>query len=416
MTELAPDAGFGGKNAKLKSALLQHKALSFAGLSERLFGLLFSGLVYPQIWEDPIVDMAAMQIEPGHRIVTIGSGGCNMLTYLSAGPARIDVVDLNPHHIALNRLKLAAFRHLPSHKDVVRFLGSTGTRSNAQAFDLFLAPTLDAGTRTYWNGRDLMGRRRIGVLGRNIYRTGLLGRFIAASHVLARLHGVNPADFVQARSMREQRQFFDDKLAPLFDRPVIRWITGRKSSLFGLGIPPQQFDELASLSEERSLAAVLRHRLEKLTCHFPLRENYFAWQAFGRRYPLPHEGDLPPYLQASNYEAIRNHADRVAVHHESFTDLLGRKPASSVDRYVLLDAQDWMSDRQLYDLWSEVTRTAAPGAVVIFRTAAEASILPGRLSSALIDQWHYDAETSSKLGIEDRSAIYGGFHVYRKKA
>ncbi|MGN7733716.1 DUF3419 family protein [Ensifer sp. 22564] len=416
MTELAPDVGFGRKNPKLKNALLQHKTFSLAGLSERLFGLLFSGLVYPQIWEDPIVDMEAMQLGPEHRIVTIGSGGCNMLTYLSAGPRKIDVVDLNPHHIALNRLKLAAFRHLPSHKDVTRFLATQGTATNVQAFDLFIAPKLDTATRSYWNGRDLTGRRRIGVFGRNIYRTGLLGRFIAASHLLARLHGVNPEEFVQAGSMREQRQFFDERLAPLFDRPVIRWITGRKSSLFGLGIPPQQFDELASLSSEKSLAAVLRHRLEKLTCHFPLRENYFAWQAFGRRYPLPHEGELPPYLNARAYEAIRNNAERVEVHHASYTELLASKPAASVDRYILLDAQDWMTDQQLNDLWTEITRTADTGAIVIFRTAAEDSILPGRVSSALLDQWHYDAETSVKLGAEDRSAIYGGFHIYRKKA
>ncbi|SDA80386.1 DUF3419 family protein [Sinorhizobium sp. NFACC03] len=416
MTELAPDVGFGRKNPKLKNALLQHKTFSLAGLSERLFGLLFSGLVYPQIWEDPIVDMEAMQLGPEHRIVTIGSGGCNMLTYLSAGPREIDVVDLNPHHIALNRLKLAAFRHLPSHKDVTRFLATQGTAANVQAFDLFIAPKLDTATRSYWNGRDLTGRRRIGVFGRNIYRTGLLGRFIAASHLLARLHGVNPEEFVQAGSMREQRQFFDERLAPLFDRPVIRWITGRKSSLFGLGIPPQQFDELASLSSEKSLAAVLRHRLEKLTCHFPLRENYFAWQAFGRRYPLPHEGELPPYLNARAYEAIRNNAERVEVHHASYTELLASKPAASVDRYILLDAQDWMTDQQLNDLWTEITRTADTGAIVIFRTAAEDSILPGRVSSALLDQWHYDAEASVKLGAEDRSAIYGGFHIYRKKA
>ncbi|WDZ75301.1 DUF3419 family protein [Ensifer adhaerens] len=416
MTELAPDVGFGRKNPKLKNALLQHKTFSLAGLSERLFGLLFSGLVYPQIWEDPIVDMEAMQLGPEHRIVTIGSGGCNMLTYLSAGPRRIDVVDLNPHHIALNRLKLAAFRHLPSHKDVTRFLATQGTATNVQAFDLFIAPKLDTATRSYWNGRDMTGRRRIGVFGRNIYRTGLLGRFIAASHLLARLHGVNPEEFVRAGSMREQRQFFDERLAPLFDRPVIRWITGRKSSLFGLGIPPQQFDELASLSSEKSLAAVLRHRLEKLTCHFPLRENYFAWQAFGRRYPLPHEGELPPYLNARAYEAIRNNAERVEVHHASYTELLANKPAASVDRYILLDAQDWMTDQQLNDLWTEITRTADAGAIVIFRTAAEDSILPGRVSSALLDQWHYDAEASVKLGAEDRSAIYGGFHIYRKKA
>lgn len=416
MTELAPDVGFGRNNPKLKNALLQHKTFSLAGLSERLFGLLFSGLVYPQIWEDPIVDMEAMQLRPGHRIVTIGSGGCNMLTYLSAGPSRIDVVDLNTHHIALNRLKLAAFRHLPGHKDVTRFLATQGTQSNVQAFDLFIAPKVDQTTRGYWNGRDITGRRRIGVFGRNIYRTGLLGRFIAASHILARLHGVNPEEFVQARSMREQRQFFDTRLAPLFERPFIRWITSQKSSLFGLGIPPQQFDELASLSADKSLAAVLRHRLEKLTCHFPLRENYFAWQAFARRYPLPHEGELPAYLHADNYETIRNRAEDVQVHHASFTELLAKKPAASVDRYVLLDAQDWMNDQQLNDLWTEITRTADADATVIFRTAAEDSILTGRLSPALMAEWHYDAETSLKLGNADRSAIYGGFHIYRKKA
>ncbi|WP_115775733.1 DUF3419 family protein, partial [Escherichia marmotae] len=81
------------------------------------------GLVYPQIWEDPEIDMEAMELGEGHRIVTIGSGGCNMLAYLSRNPASIDVVDLNPHHIALNKLKLAAFRHLPAHQDVVRHFG-----------------------------------------------------------------------------------------------------------------------------------------------------------------------------------------------------------------------------------------------------------------------------------------------------
>lgn len=415
MKYLAPDAGF-RKNRKLKTALLQHKATSLAGLSERLFGLLFSGLVYPQIWEDPAVDMEAMNLRAGHRVVTIGSGGCNMLAYLKRAPARIDVVDLNPHHIALNRLKLAVFRHMPSHADVVRFLAGNTTITNRQAFDLFIAPKLDEQTLAYWNGRDITGRRRISVFSRNIYRTGLLGRFIALGHFAARVHGVDPREFAEARSMREQRHFFDTRIAPLFDRPLIRWMTSRKASLFGLGIPPQQFDELASLSDGKSLAPVLRQRLEKLTCHFPLRDNYFAWQAFARRYPLPHEGSLPDYLLEENHEAIRNNAGNVQVHHASFTELLAGKPAGSVDRFVLLDAQDWMNESQLNALWAEISRTASDDAIVIFRTAAEASILEGRLSPALLELWQYDAERSHALGARDRSAIYGGFHIYRKKA
>ena len=202
----------------------------------------------------------------------------------------------------------------------------------------------------------------------------------------------------------------------MFEKPLIRWMTSRKSSLFGLGIPPQQYDELASLSKGGTIAPVLRHRLEKLTCHFPMKDNYFAWQAFARRYPKPHEGVLPTYLQTQNYPAIRANAQRVTVHHASFTELLAAKPNGSVDRYILLDAQDWMNDEQLSDLWTEITRTAAPGARVIFRTAAEKSVLDGRLADALLGRWTYHAERSQELNKKDRSAIYGGFHIYERAA
>ncbi len=414
MADAAQEAGF-RKNHKLKEALLQHSALSRKGLSERIFGLLFSGLVYPQIWEDADVDIEAMELSEGHAIVTIGSGGCNMLAYLSRFPRKIDVVDLNPHHLALNRLKLAAFRYLPSHADVVRQFGMEGVRTNSRSYDVFISPKTDPTTRAYWEKRLLTGRRRIEVFDGNIYKTGLLGRFIGAGHLIARLHGVDLEGITRASSVREQRQFFDERIAPLFEKPLIRWITNRKSSLFGLGIPPQQYDELANLAPDGSVAQVLRQRLEKLACHYPLRDNHFAWQAFARRYPKPHEGTLPTYLRPENYAAIRDNVERVTVHHASFTELLLQKRAASVDRYVLLDAQDWMTDQQLNELWAEITRTAAPGARVVFRTAAEKSVIDGRVVPALLDHWSYMQERSRELTLQDRSAIYGGFHLYVKK-
>ena len=42
---------------QLAVAVHQNGALSREGALERLFTFLFSGLVYPQIWEDPVVDM-----------------------------------------------------------------------------------------------------------------------------------------------------------------------------------------------------------------------------------------------------------------------------------------------------------------------------------------------------------------------
>jgi len=84
-------------NALLERAAHQRPAASPRGALERLFTLMFQGFVYNQIWEDPTVDLDALALKPHHRIVTIASGGCNILNYLAADPAAIVAVDLNPH-------------------------------------------------------------------------------------------------------------------------------------------------------------------------------------------------------------------------------------------------------------------------------------------------------------------------------
>ncbi|MGF7203421.1 S-adenosylmethionine:diacylglycerol 3-amino-3-carboxypropyl transferase [Sphingobium olei] len=74
---------------KVTNAVHRHRHLSKQGLLERAFTFAFRGLVYAQIWEDPAVDMEALAIGPDHHVVTIASGGCNVLSYLGSGP--IDV-------------------------------------------------------------------------------------------------------------------------------------------------------------------------------------------------------------------------------------------------------------------------------------------------------------------------------------
>src|SRR5690606_13216458 len=311
-----------------------------------------------------------------------------------------------------NRLKLAALKHLPDYQAFYRFYGKADDKTNLAAYKRFIRPHLDSESRAYWEKRKWNGRQRISIFSRDLYRHGLLGVFIGMGHRVARLYGIDPRDILKARTIEEQRTFFDTALAPLFEKRMVRWATARKSSLFGLGIPPQQYDALATAGNG-DMAIVLRARLEKLACAFPLAENYFAWQAFGRGYSGNEEsGPLPPYLSRANFETVRSRADRMTVQNANYTDFLAAKPAASVDRYVLLDAQDWMNDTQLNALWREITRTAAPGARVIFRTAAEPSLLPGRIETSILDRWDYREEESRILHDRDRSSIYGGFHLY----
>ena len=402
-----------GRSDLLSHAVHRFNAGSWAGVRERIFTFAFKGLVYPQIWEDPDVDLKALAIKPGERIVTIASGGCNVLSYLTADPASIVAVDLNRAHVALTRLKLAAARQLPNWDTFYRFFGAADEKANLVAYRRFLRDAIDEETHRYWEGRSgLFRRKRVTLFSRNLYRHGLLGMSIGAAHLLARTYGVDPKAMMAATSLEEQRSIFETALAPLFDKRLVRWATSKHLSLYGLGIPPSQYEALAAAGGG-DMAAVLKQRLERLACGFALAENYFAWQAFGRSYPQDLSGPLPPYLRHEHFEGIRDRADRVSVVNRSFTAELGDRPAASVDAYVLLDAQDWMTDAQLNALWREITRTARPGARVIFRTAAEPTLLPGRVDDTILSRWTYEAERSQALDAEDRSAIYGGFHLYR---
>src|SRR6202012_3693937 len=117
----------------------------------------------------------------------------------------------------------------------------------------------------YWEGRSLqqLGRRRISIFARNAYRHGVLGRFIGVGHAVARVYGVDMKKLLSARTLEEQRQFFETMLAPLFEKRAVRWATANRLSLYGLGIPPAQYEALAG---GRDMRVGLRERGQQPSC------------------------------------------------------------------------------------------------------------------------------------------------------
>jgi S-adenosylmethionine-diacylglycerol 3-amino-3-carboxypropyl transferase len=399
----------------LRTAVYQSPAASRKGLLERLFAVWFHRLVYNQIWEDPVVDLEALRLDPSSRVLTIASGGCNVLNYLLADPAEIVAVDLNPAHLALTRLKLAAARHLPDHASFYRLFGEGADPDAAELYDRYLRPHLDDATRAFWEARSPTGKPRLRCFVDGFYRHGLLGRFIGFLHVVARLTGGNPARLLEATEPEEQHRLFEEWIAPIFDSKAIRALCRVPAVLYSLGIPPAQFDALRE-DADGDLAKLYLERLRRLACDFPIAENYFAWQAFGRRYGAQLQGPMPDYLRPEFFRTLGERAPRVATRLASVTDFLAREPAASMDRYVLLDAQDWMGPAQLRGLWREIDRTARPEARVIFRTAGRTSPLEEALPAELLKAWRAETELAGALFRRDRSAIYGGFHIYGRTA
>jgi S-adenosylmethionine-diacylglycerol 3-amino-3-carboxypropyl transferase len=395
---------------KLRSKAIYGKS-SKTTLKERIIALWFRRLVYTQIWEDPVVDMQALQLGSEDHVITVASGGCNALSYLIDSPAKVTAVDLNHAHVSLVKLKIAALKALPNYDEYFQFLGVAHASSNVRIYNSLIAPNLDTDSRQYWEGGPI-GFRRIRMFAKGFYKYGLLGQIIGTFHWSAKFHKVKLAELLELETVHDQEKWFDEKVAKIFDSRLVSKLISSPFALYNLGIPPSQQHAFYEKSPE-GIADILKSRARRLATMTPAKNNYFAWQAFGRCYDSTGASALPPYLMREHYDAMKANANKISVEQSNILDAVSRMEHNSLDAAVLLDTQDWMSDDDITALWSEITRVAKPGARVIFRTANAESPVEKCLVGPLKEKWFRDHAQSDGLRDQDRSCIYQGFHLYR---
>jgi S-adenosylmethionine-diacylglycerol 3-amino-3-carboxypropyl transferase len=383
-----------------------------ATIWDRLFAFWFRRLVYTQIWEDPEADLAALQLPVGATIVTISSGGCNALSYLAAKPAQVYAIDLNEAHLALLKLKLAGLKTLRSYGDFWTFFGEGASAANATLYRERLRPALDDDARAFWDERDFRGRPRSSYFSTGFFRHGALGHFIGLAHRLAKLAGIDLAVLLKDPVDSPARVRALARVHRLFHSRLARLITRTPALLFSLGIPPQQ---RTLLGGDQPLNEVLYQRLLALINVHPNATNYFAWQALSRAYPGPGDSCLPLYLQQSRFDAMRNGAGLVTPVHANLRVFLESQPARQIDAVVLLDSQDWMAPDEIRALWNAIDRAGNDGVRVIFRTAGVESPLDEPELASLQTTWQRDDARSAEGLAQDRSGIYGGFHLYTRR-
>ncbi|MEJ7846909.1 MAG: BtaA family protein [Pyrinomonadaceae bacterium] len=399
-------------------AVRNDKVSSRQGILQKLFAVWFDAFVYNQIWEDPHVDLKALKLDGDSRVLTISSGGCNALNYLLANPESVTAVDLNRHHIYLLNLKLAAVKHLLSYEDFFAFFGHGKGNSTGSNYLKFIAPNLDKDTRDFWElntfgGGLLFGPRISFFSNAGLYDHSRNGYFLRFFHKLSRVFGCRPEELLKAESLAEQKELYNKHIDPFFDNFVIKTVGKMPVTMFGLGIPPQQYEELKKdTTGDKTIIDIYRERVKHLACDYPVSENYFAWQAFARKYDTEKRLAVPEYLKEENYETLKANAKRLTSKIGSAADEIKNNPKGTFNRFVFLDAQDWMNAETMTQLWAAIAEKAEPGSRIIFRTASAGSPIETSLPVELRNKFDYEKDLSQELFSQDRASIYGGFHLY----
>ncbi len=396
----------------LAESVHQHKALSRRGVLERMFTASFKGMVYNQIWEDPRVDAEAMALDEQSRILTISSGGCNVFNYLVHKPAAVTAVDLNNHHLRLCQLKAAGVRHM-SQREFFRFFAEANRPDNADLYNTRLRPHLEDDAREHWENPG--HRPRLRYFSKNLYNFGQLGLFLRFIHGISRVYRIDPTEITRATTLEQQREIFERSYNRFFNYKVLKKLTRLPFFLHALGVPPRQYETFVRETNGQVLEAY-RHRVRRLACDFPIQDNYFAWQAFARRYDTVGLSALPDYLKPHNFQTLTEHIHKVSTRLTKLTPFLRQQQPGAFNRFVFLDAQDWMTASEITELWSEVARVGGVGSRVIFRTGGAVSPIESSLPPELLARFRYHAQPSLEWHKRDRSSIYGGFHLYEQVA
>jgi S-adenosylmethionine-diacylglycerol 3-amino-3-carboxypropyl transferase len=387
-------------------------------VDQRLFDAIYSrALVYNTCWEDPAVDRRALALGPDDRMLVITSAGCNVLDYALDAPAAIHAVDANPRQNALLELKLAGIRRL-DFDDFYRLFGDGRHPEFRALYGDVLRAELSPFAQAYWdrNGHWFRGPN----VRDSFYYRGLSGAVARGFHgylaLRPRLRDALEA-LLDARTLDEQREIYDARVARLLWTRPVRWTLSRQLTMSLLGVPRAQREEVER-QHAGGVADFVRDAVEYVARSLPIWHNYFWTVYFRGAYT---RACCPEYLKPANFFALKGGlAARISVHTATVTGFLQRAQ-ERISRFVLLDHMDWMGAYRLDALaeeWNAILARAAESARVIFRSAhrepaylAAVSVGAGAAAHPLLERLRFDRELAQRLHEEDRVHTYAGFHI-----
>src|SRR5262245_5607777 len=372
------------------------------GFSRWFFDQIHSrNLVYNQCWEDPALDHEVLEIGPSDRIVTITSAGCNALDYLLRGPAQIHCVDVNPYQNALLELKIAAIETL-CYEQFFEMFGKGRIAHYSEIYRMRLRPLLSSRSRSIWDKRIHYFKPG----GNGLYFSGTAGQFARVIRRYLNLRGLREdlEAFQAIDDLREQAEFYRDRIRPRLWSPVVRFLVARHSVLSMLGVPIEQIKQVERGSRSE-LISFVQERVDRTLSTIPIAQNYF-WRVYINGQYSP--DCCPNYLKREHFETLRDRISRIRLHTATLSDFLSSTTAR-FSVFVLLDHMDWLSSapQLLQQEWRAILHSALPGARIIYRSG---SLNCDYIPRFALPHLQFQTQRTSALHARDRVGTYASFH------
>ncbi|KAJ7494387.1 hypothetical protein B0H11DRAFT_2156166 [Mycena galericulata] len=370
----------------------------------------FRTYIYSFTWEDPEEDMRHLELTSNDSVLAITSGGDNVLHYaISAGPAQIHCVDMNPCQGHLVELKLAAI-HTLEYDDFFAMFGEGRHPNFRNLLDTRIAPHISAAAYEFWqkNGDAFSSAFYLrGYSGWAIYLMGLVFKWAGASqHVM---------DLCNAETLREQERIWWTHLRPVMLNPVV--VALLKNPAFcwnALGVPLNQRKMLLS---DGSIYDYIRDSLDPLASSYLLKTGAYFY-LLGLLGHYTHDS-CPAYLTHSGFEHLKANSskalDAFRLHTDSLLNVFRSLPDKCLTRVVVMDHLDWFAPGSA-DVDAEIknlSRLLDVGGSVFWRSAARTPWYNANFTAMGFQVTALGVRTGPKVAI-DRVNMYASFYKATK--
>lgn len=365
-----------------------------------VFQKMFSSIfVYNILYEDSEQDEKYFGIDENSQLLAISGAGCGAAAHVAARPRRMDLVDMNYHHLALTALKIQSMSRSSSYDQFYEMFGR-GYCERSQSTIGQLLKDSPAWIQDYWV-------RNHGYFKKNFYAEGMTAKL---SQYLRKTAGLEKQWLHDIGSLptedRKQRVLND--LNPALQKRF-KLLSKTVLSNVGLGINKTQKSRLEEQFESTDFLDIVLAHIEKLA-ETDIARNWFVWHGLFGEFNHELEDSLPPWVRRDRFENAQDYDGSTHFHRRNLFQVLESAGSQTWTHYSLLDMPDWLSEAEQANLAKEILRTSRDGAMVLYRSVTEDNWL-SRYEQG--KRFHYQEEDSAAASEGDRSCLYSHVRFYR---
>jgi len=347
---------------------------------------------YSMCWEDPDILLEALNISNKDNVLTITSGGENLLAILLKNPNTVVAIDINKEQIYLTKLKIYAIQKL-NFEEFIQFLGFKSCSDRVGLFNK-IKGSLNNEELRYWNSH-------LDEINKGIIHCGKLERYLSKFRkyflpFIISKKRIN--EFLLLDSIDKQKEFYRKYIDNWRFRLLFKIFFSRKG--LESGRDKDYFKYSSQTKTSNYYLGKVRHGLTEI----PIKDNFFMQYILIGTIIIPLNNH--PYLDIENFNKLKLSIKRIKFFNADIHKYVKKEKSESFNKFNLSDVFEVKTQEEYEEILKEIVRVSYNNGLVCYWN----NLVP-RYEHDKVLGINKDELLSSKLSKRDRCHFYSRFIV-----